>query len=315
MERHRFLLTVLWWFSLPIANFAETPPSPDDHPCAPKGEPPNICAVWNTETCAWEGTPFKNACDEDVCEEPDPKLSACCKSSSSEKGVLYNPDVITTSSEENSGESIWPGAVGEFISWATTLESKVSLSKKQTQSVGKICCGGVVRTQEIIRSTTKGKTSTEVDLSAVPNIKIALAAATKTAEAAIETISPNRIKTDFDVKLPAHFTLGVDGEGTIRTDCNGTACAGRSNIYTTGSAGGVGTIKLKAYNKAEEVIWEGEVVKLIPAGSITSSRLSYINDDCTEEMLNSDSGCVSVIVSLPFIGKKYTLVEFGKCDE
>jgi hypothetical protein len=61
-----------------VAVLAEAPPSPDDHPCKPKGDPPNICAVWNSETCAWEGESYLDACQNIVCEKPDPLYDGCC---------------------------------------------------------------------------------------------------------------------------------------------------------------------------------------------------------------------------------------------
>ncbi len=89
MKRRPFLLKALWWLSLPAVGLAQTPPSPDDHPCKPKGEPPNICAVWDSVNCAWVGTPFRNACDEEVCEEPPKYLNDCCRQTDG-VGVPFN---------------------------------------------------------------------------------------------------------------------------------------------------------------------------------------------------------------------------------
>ncbi len=97
MKRHPFLLKVLWWLSLPAVGLAQTPPSPDDHPCKPKGEPPNICAVWDSENCEWVGKVYKDACGVDHCEEQSNEFNSCCRSNledgspdPDDEGILYD---------------------------------------------------------------------------------------------------------------------------------------------------------------------------------------------------------------------------------
>lgn len=100
MKQHRLLSTVVWTLFLPVVGLAQASPSPSGHPCRPEGDPPNICAVWNAEKCAWEGEVYPDACGVKHCEEPDPLNTECCRSPSSgnddgqvKAGTPFNPEV------------------------------------------------------------------------------------------------------------------------------------------------------------------------------------------------------------------------------
>jgi|GEM_PF-3545148 len=90
------LLGVCWLlYACPHLVRAE----PDGH-CDERGNPPNPCAVWDSEKCAWVGEEYTDACGGKHCAEPDPAETACCKptqpaeiSESSEDGIPYNPDL------------------------------------------------------------------------------------------------------------------------------------------------------------------------------------------------------------------------------
>jgi hypothetical protein len=109
--------------------------APDDHPCAPKGEPPDDCHVWNDEDCKWES----------LCEEGE----VCC-GGSCVKVDSCNPccgdDTIDVCTELGGGGSLSADGFNKIASVLAKApmisDAKVTLDVKGEIEVKRCCKDG-----------------------------------------------------------------------------------------------------------------------------------------------------------------------------
>jgi len=153
------------WLLYACPNLARA--EPDGH-CDKRGDPPNPCAVWVSEKCAWVGEEYTDACGGKHCEEPDPEETACCEpqspsdsSESTEDGIPYNPDLniccdgqlIPKSEVLRSTPSTTVGLLGVTEAANGVLDGLEALANGAISSVS-IDSGGV---REVILALAEGK--------------------------------------------------------------------------------------------------------------------------------------------------------------
>jgi hypothetical protein len=234
-----------------------------------------------------------------------PEGQQCCGESP------YNPKLITTSEDREEDVPMFGWASGAARAFLG-LEGKLTKIKyKETTTVGKVCCQSKINDYDYYKREGNDGAGVKIDVMKTPiaeGLRISLEQLSKR----ISEVFNGSYKLSTSGTLPGEITFSGSGMLTQENGCSGKKCFGYwSSTMLVGLTNSSVSVTMKKDEPGAVSVPIGSVVA---SGSVTSSIINSVGEDCQPNLTTVNSGCLRLALKIDILSVDWDILSVGECN-